>query len=192
MPAWHPNFRNFERLPDTKAVRTTFFTNGLAILVAVSLSIYVIYRETALAALDSDIKAAAEVIVANKPASDQAVALFKKFQAEEKKVQELQQFLSTSKLSFSELLLQLGTSLPATFKLYGVDYRPAGVTLRGGINASSEEGAGMAAAYVEDLKKNPYFGDRFEITLPGIVRDPATAQIRFEISMKFKVQGGKK
>ena len=33
-PAWHPNFRNFERLPDTKVVRTTFFINGGAIAVA--------------------------------------------------------------------------------------------------------------------------------------------------------------
>ena len=27
-PAWHPNFRNFERLPDTQVVRPTFFVNG--------------------------------------------------------------------------------------------------------------------------------------------------------------------
>ena len=29
-PVWHPNFRNFERLPDTKVVRTTFFVNTAA------------------------------------------------------------------------------------------------------------------------------------------------------------------
>ena len=193
MPAWHPNFRNFERLPDTKAVRTTFFTNGLAILVAVSLSIYVIYRETSLAALDLDIKAASEVVVANKPLSDQAIAQFKKFQEEEKKVADLQQFLAVSRLSFSDLMLQLGGSLPPAVTLSGVEYRPAGVTLKGSIKGSSEEGAGLAAAYVEDLKKNSYFSGMFDITLPGIVRDPATSQIHFEISMKFKaVAGGKK
>ena len=29
MPAWHPNFRNYEKLPDIKVVRTAFFVNGV-------------------------------------------------------------------------------------------------------------------------------------------------------------------
>ena len=31
MPAWHPSFRNYERLPDIKVVRTVFFVNAVAI-----------------------------------------------------------------------------------------------------------------------------------------------------------------
>ena len=38
VPAWHPNLRNVENLPDTKVVRTAFFVNGFAMLVAVSLA----------------------------------------------------------------------------------------------------------------------------------------------------------
>ena len=36
-PLWHPNFRNYERLPDTKVVRTTFFVNTAAIAVTLML-----------------------------------------------------------------------------------------------------------------------------------------------------------
>ena len=44
-PVWHPNFRNFERLPDTKVVRTTFFINTAAVAVALSLLLWVGFRE---------------------------------------------------------------------------------------------------------------------------------------------------
>lgn len=186
LPAWHPNFRNFDQLPDIKVVRTTFFVNGLAILLASVLLIYVVYREVELATLKSDTELAQNHADANKGASDHAVMLYRNFQAEEKRVQELQQFLAGSKIIVSELLLELGGSLPEAVKLSNVDYRASGVTIRGGIQASSEEGAGIAVKYVEELKKNPYFSKFFtSIKLVSILRDPGTGQIRFEIALDF-------
>ena len=32
VPAWHPNFRDYEKLPDVKVVRTAFFINAAAIV----------------------------------------------------------------------------------------------------------------------------------------------------------------
>jgi hypothetical protein len=187
MPAWHPNFRNFERLPDTKVVRTTFFINGVAILIATTLAIYVAYREVELSTLKGDTNAAQKVVDDNKLASDQAVALFKKFQAEEKKIFELQKFRSVSPLEFSDLLLELGSSLPPAVLLNSMDYRPSGVTLRGRIKGSSEEGAGMADEYVSKLTKNAYFSDLFDpIKLTNIVRDAGTGEIVIQIDLQFR------
>lgn len=187
MPAWHPNFRNFEQLPDIKVVRTTFFINGVAVLLAFMLLIYVVYREVELATLKSDTAAAKNYVDANKDASEQAVALYRKFQAEDKKVKELQQFLAASPITVSDFLLELGGSLPEAVKLSNVDYRASGVTIRGGIQASSEEGAGIAVKYVETLKNNSYFAKLFSsIKLVSILRDPGTGQIRFEIVLDFK------
>ena len=39
VPNWHPNFRNFEKLPDIKVVRTAFFVNGAAVSVALALGL---------------------------------------------------------------------------------------------------------------------------------------------------------
>ena len=39
-PLWHTNFRNFEQLPDTKVVRTTFFVNTAAIAIAAGLLLW--------------------------------------------------------------------------------------------------------------------------------------------------------
>lgn len=198
VPAWHPNFRNFERLPDTKAVRTTFFINGVAILVAASLAIYVAYREVELSTLKADTAAAQQVVDANRPASDQAILLFKKFQEQEKKIQELQQFLAVSKITTSEFILQLGSSLPPSVVLNSIEYRATGATLRGRIKGSSEEGAGKADTYVNILIKNAYFSELFDsIKLTNIVRDPASGEMVVQVDLKFRasikpVTGGKK
>ena len=197
VPPWHPNFRNFERLPDTKAVRTTFFVNGLAVLTAVSLAIYFTYSEVERGTLSSDTEAARVIAAERKPASDQAIIHFKQFQEEERKVQELQQFLSVPKITLSELLLELGSSLPPATLLSSIEYRATGVMMRGGIGGSAEEGAGKAVAYVEELRRKAYFSTYFDpIVLSSIVRDPTTGEMRFEIDFKFKpanpVKGGKK
>jgi len=44
-PLWHTNFRNFERLPDTKVVRTTFFINTAAVALTLGLLLWLGYRE---------------------------------------------------------------------------------------------------------------------------------------------------
>lgn len=190
VPAWHPNFRNFERLPDTKAVRTAFFINGLAVLIACSLVIYAGYREFGLRALKADTDVAQRAVDTNKPGSDQAIVLFKKFQEEEKKVLALQSFLSSSRLVLSDFILQIGSGLPATVTLNSIDYKPTSVTLVGGISGAPDEASGQAMAYVDRLRKNETFSALFDaITLSNIARDPGTGQIRFSIDLRFKASG---
>src|SRR5688572_19807280 len=93
LPAWHPNFRNYKKLPDVKVVRTAFFINGVALVVAISLGAYVGFREYQLNSINSQIAEVQAQIDRDKKVSDQAVALFKKFQAEEAKVTEVETFV---------------------------------------------------------------------------------------------------
>jgi len=194
VPAWHPNFRNFERLPDTKAVRTTFFINGLAVLIASSLIIYTGYREFGLRSLRAETDAAQKVVNENKPGSDQMIALFKQFQAEEKKVFALQSFLSSTRVVLSDFILQIGASRPASVTLNSIDYKANAVTLVGSISGAPDEASGLAMTYVDRLRKSEAFSQLFEaITLSNIARDPGTGQIRFSIDLRFKAAtGGKK
>lgn len=187
VPAWHPNFRNLERLPDTKVVRTSFFINGLAIFIASTLIIYTGYREYGLQALRSDTESALSAIQTNRPASDQVVALYKKFKEEEAKVTELRDFLSTQRFVISDFLLQLGGSLPPAISLYSIDCRSTAVTLRGGIDGAPDEASGRAVAYVDALRKNEAMTKLFEnVSLTNIVRDPSTGRIQFVIDLKLK------
>jgi hypothetical protein len=197
VPAWHPNFRIAERLPDTKAVRTSFFINGLAIFIVIALLVYTGVREYDLYTLRSDTASALSAVQARKPVSDRAIVLYKNFQEEEKKVLALQDFLSASRYTISDFILQLGGSLPPSINLYGIDCATTQVTLRGAIKGAPDEASGRAVSYVEDLRKNEVLSKLFaSITLTNIARDSSTGLIQFVIDLKVrepsKAQGGKK
>ena len=194
MPAWHPNFRNAEMLPDTKAVRTTFFINGVAILVVLALGIYLFESEAGLRGLRDQTASWQQQIDNEKAGSEKAVAQFKKFQEEEKKLLELKEFQS-GKIVGSELLMQLGESLPPRIALTMVDYHGGNIVLRGTISGSPDEASGDASSYLDILGKYPAFAGKFDdISLTGISRNPSTSGISFEILIKLKSQskGGKK
>ncbi len=195
---WHPNFRNFQRLPDTKAVRTTFFVNGLAVLAATGMALYAGYREYILYSLRADTETARIVVEKNKPESDKAVLLFKKFQEEEQNIIGLRDFLASGRLTLSDFILKLGAGLPDGFSLMGIDYTATAVVLRGGVTGAADEASGRAVAYTEGLKSDVEISKLFDpISLANIARDPTSGQIQFEINLKFKAgdakpAGGKK
>jgi hypothetical protein len=190
--AWHPNFRNFEKLPDIKVVRTTFFVNGAAILVATSLIIYTIYKELELSALVKETELSQSIVTKNKAQSELAIAQFKKFQEQERKIIELKDFLTAEKIKLSEFIVHVGKSLEPAITIVSIDYNATSVKLRGGIKGSSEEAAKLAQTYVDDLGKNPYFSGLFSaFTLTSIVRDPSSGDMRFEIDLTFFKPGSK-
>ena len=194
IPAWHPNFRKAELLPDIKAVRTSFFINGMAILVVLCLALYLAKSEIGLRNLKQQTSDWEQQIKNEKPASDKAVLQFKKFQEEEKKFLELKEFQS-GKIVGSELLLKLGECLPLRIVLTGVDYHGGNIVLRGIISGSPDEASGDASAYLDVLRKDLYFSDKFEkVSLTAINRNSNTDGISFEIVviLKSDVLGGKK
>lgn len=166
--------------------------------IALALTIYVVYREWELKAMRAETEYARNYIASNKAGSDQAVALFKRFQEEEKRIFALRDFLRSSKLVLSDFVLQVGESLPPDTLISNIEYKPEGVLLSGSISGSSEEASGLSVTYVESLKTNEFFAMAFDnISLTNIVRDPSTSVLRFQIDLKFKreapvAKGGKK
>src|SRR4051812_26508388 len=88
LPAWHPNFRDYERLPDVKVVRTAFFINATAIVILAALAGYLGFQEWQLHAIRVQIADRDRQIARDKKPSDADVAQYKKFQLEEAKVLE--------------------------------------------------------------------------------------------------------
>src|ERR1700761_8135502 len=87
-PLWHPNFRNFERLPDTKVVRTTFFVNTASIAITLALAMWVFYREYHIRTLQQQIAATEQQISSNTKQNAEALRLNKIFIAEDQKITE--------------------------------------------------------------------------------------------------------
>jgi len=129
VPAWHPNFRDFEKLPDIKVVRTAFFINAAAIALLVGLASYFAISEWQLHVLRTQIAARQSEIDRDKKPNDAQVALYRKFQAEETKVKDVESFI-TSKPIVSEILIRLARTLPENIALNVIELRDAGLVLR--------------------------------------------------------------
>lgn len=186
VPAWHPNFRNFQRLPDTKPVRTVFFVNGLAVVVALSLLLYVAYQEYALLTVNRQIADVEEQIERDQKLSRQAVTLFKQFQEEEKKILDLETFLR-SPVAVSDLMLEIGRTLPNRIALRSVSYRDTGVIIRGMVRGAGDRASGEVSAYVEQLRRDRVFAGLFgNISQTSLARDPQSGRMTFELFLKFK------
>ncbi|MGC4071001.1 MAG: hypothetical protein QM760_00460 [Nibricoccus sp.] len=183
---WHPNFRNTVSLPDTKVVRTTFFINAIAALAVASLLTVVGYQEYNLADIRTQVASLDGQIASDKKPSEDAVALFVKFQAEEKKIQELESFLSGNKLVVSRFLTRLSKSIPAKISITTMDYTDAGVNLRGLVVGTPEQASGMVSNYEKQLKADEEIGKRFDqIALTNLSRDSQNGRLSFGITLRL-------
>jgi hypothetical protein len=190
LPAWHPNFRNYEKLPDIKVVRTAFFVNGVAVLVVVSLAGYLGFREWQLREVNKQVAEVQAQIDRDKRASEQAIALFKKFQAEEAKVNEVDTFMKAKPI-VSALILRLAQTLPKNVALDNIDLRDTGLTLRLSVRGDATAASGYATAYLEQLRADKELVGFEEATFTSTpTRNPTTGKMAVEFFLRAK--GGKK
>jgi hypothetical protein len=184
-PAWHPNFRNYERLPDTKVVRTAFFINGFAVFLAAIVVLVFVYLEYNRATLAAQVEDWDQQIARERSASAAAVADFRKFQAEEKKLQEVGSFVQRP-LVPTEFLQRLADTLPPEIVLEHFDLRESGVTVRAGVRGTPGEASGLASAYVAQLQADPEIGPKFSsINLTSLSRSAQAAQLNLEVHLKL-------
>ncbi|MEY4940517.1 MAG: hypothetical protein RIQ93_2252 [Verrucomicrobiota bacterium] len=188
---WHANFRNVEKLPDIKVVRTAFFVNAAAISVALALLIYFASQEWHLHTLRGHISEWQSQIDRDRKASADAVAMFKKFQAEEAKINEVEAFIKSKPL-VSELVTRLAETLPPNIALDTMDLRETGLTLRFSVRGAPDAASGHATAYLEMLKADAVFSKGFdEFTFTSTpTRNPNTGRMAVEFFLRLK--GAKK
>ncbi len=194
--AWHPNFRNYEKLPDVKVVRTAFFINGVSVFLVVALIVYTGFREWQIRVIGSQVADIQVQIARNKEVSDQAIALYKKFQADETRAGEVETF-QRSKPVVSALLLRLAQTLPKDIALDTFELRENGLTLRMSVRGDAAAASGHATAYLEQLRNDKELSlfDQFTFTSTP-TRNPATGRMAVEFLLRLKpaapAPGGKK
>ena len=186
LPAWHPDFRRADKLPDTKVVRTRFFINFASLAVAASLLLYFAYREYTMSKFDEQIADWQAKIDTNRQGSDQALAFSKKFGDEERKLAEFDTFLKP-RVVLSQFLLHLGETLPPELTIDSVSVDDAGVSLRGFAIGKVEEASGRISPYVEQLRQDKVLAEFFGPATQGrIERDQAGGQLIFNLTLPFK------
>ncbi len=198
-PRWHANFRNFDRLPDTKVVRTAFFINTAAVAVAVGMLLWVGNKEYTNHAIREQIATAEAEIEANKRPNAEATRLSKQFSDETKKIAEAAAFMRVpiSPLEYSAII---GETMPREVLIDFLDTRvlgdnpktPTVYQLRGRVAGSPDQASGVASQYVDTLRAHPRLAEVFSnITLNKINRDASGGFLAFEILLTVKVPGAK-
>ena len=192
-PLWHTNFRNFDRLPDTKVVRTTFFINTGAIAVTIGLLLWLGYREYHIYSLGDQIAQAQKEIDSNSKQNSEAIRLAKVFTDEEKKLVDAGSFQRAA-ISPSEFVILLGQTLPKEISVEAVDARlgDAAVgtfTVHGLVAGTRDQASGSASSYVQLLHDNSQLQKIFDpITLDKLTPDAVNGLMSFEISLKMKTE----
>jgi len=192
-PLWHPNFRNFERLPDTKVVRTTFFVNTAAIAITLSLLLWFGYREYHIKNLGDQIADAQKQIDDNAKQNKEALRLSKIFADEQVKLAEAELF-QHSLITPSEFVSLLGGTLPREISIDSIEARlttlgasPAFFQLRGVVAGTPDQASGAASKYVDMLRAQPKLGTIFDpITLNNLNRDARSNFLAFDITLRMK------
>lgn len=189
---WHPNFRNENKLPDVKVIRTSFFVNaGVTFLLLASLS-FVAYQEYSLATMREQIADADAHIAQDTAASNAALATYKQFQAEEAKAKEVQAFYSQTQ-SMNDLLLELGSLLPSDIALASVEATDTSLVLKGFVSGLPAKASGIASAFEKDLRANKALSERYsEINLTSLGKDTGSGRMSFNLEMKRKKNEPKK
>ena len=186
--SWHPDFRNVARLPDTKAVRTSFLVNGIALLVAALAVTWMAFKVYELQDLNAQVAHWQTQIQRDKAPSERALALYAKFQAEAAHIAEVNTFLK-SRPVVSDLLLHLGKTLPDYVAIDRFDLGATHMNLRGTVRGAPDQASGRASTYLQQLKADPYFATLFsDISLLNLNRNPQAGGLTLELSFKLKEQ----
>jgi len=93
-PAWHPDFRIGEDLPDIKAVRTDFLVNIGAVTLAVLMIFWQVYREATIHGLANELERLEETKQKLEGENRQIVALNARFMKRKRIVDDLERFYS--------------------------------------------------------------------------------------------------
>ena len=183
--AWHPDFRNVSRLPDTKTVRTKFFVNLLAVTATLALLLFVGLREMRLAGLRTELATIESHIATSQGPSGKALAAFKAFQAEEKAFNEAYGVVQDA-FSIPDFLLHLGALLPQGVRIQRVEFRGASVpiSISGSVRGLDAAASDVASEFVKLLQADEKLKERFvSISLTNLGRNVAEGNMSFELSL---------
>lgn len=193
-PLWHPNFRNYERLPDTKVVRTAFFVNVLTGGIAACLLLYTGFNEFRIRSLNQQVADSQQQIDNRSAQNAEALRLSQVFAEEEKKLAEAIAF-TTVAIPPTEFVTLLGETLPKEIAIEYMDLRYADTTgpmvvLRALAAGSPEQASGAASSYADVFRTHPRFiagVEKADIT--NVNRDASRGVITFEVVLRLKVPG---
>ncbi len=122
-PAWRPNFRNPETLPDIKVVRTDFLVNVFTVSLAAALLLMVLHREMRITDYTSQLQVAQQNIDSSIGNDRRVVQANSEFQRVQRRVTELSTFLNVP-VGPDDLLHAIASLQPPEVILESLSFSP--------------------------------------------------------------------
>jgi hypothetical protein len=184
-PAWRPDFRKLNKLPDIKAVRTSFFINMTAGAAAFGALLFTGMREYNIFDLSGDLAKTNASIASLEIPSTKAYNTYVKFQSEAKIIDEVQIFLGSEKPR-SDLLLHLAGGLPESIALSRIEQRGGNLVIAGVVRGNYTEGVSVVSAYERQLRDDTELKREFATVSQGSISrsgESGSARVLFEITL---------
>lgn len=122
-PAWQPDFRDMEALPDTKAIRTDFVFNAFAVVLVLACAGYLLITQYTLSSLSSSLEDLEAQISENVGANRRNLQLSAQFKQLMPELQELSTF-HEQPVALSEVLLLAASMQSEEIVLSSLRYNP--------------------------------------------------------------------
>jgi len=165
--AWHPDFRNIDRLPDIKPVRTGFLINAVAVLLPLLLAVYYGNAELERMQLNDQITDVQQQVAQKEPLNKKIIAESKEFADAAKSLRELNAFYGQW-MNPMDLFLALTESRPEPIVL--------GEITIGRAEATTGQGKNKKTVTLQEI--------RFSGTVDGLSEDPLGTLREYENTLR--------
>jgi hypothetical protein len=185
-PHWHIDCRLPAELPDDRVVSSRFLVNlpfGLA-----TLALLVLFGWE----LSNDLSLRSNIADWGRRLADsrKEVSAIKQQQREYTVLAfniETVSSLMKNRLYVSHFMKQLSRARPPQMVIESVDSTDSSVIVRGGISGTAEQAAEAIGNYMDELRKDPQIGPRFDSILVSSFERPMGADRQnFELTFRFK------
>jgi hypothetical protein len=185
---WHVDCRLPAELPDDRVVSSRFLTALPFGLVTLGLFVFFCWQLSTDLSLRSNVAdlrhrlAESRVVVATiKQQQRDYTALAFKI--------ETAHTLIKNRLYVSHFMKQLSQNRPKTMVIESVEGLDAAVVVRGSMSGAAEQAGREIGNYVEEMRKDPEIGPRFEtILVSNFERPPGGDRQNFELTFRFKLE----
>lgn len=180
---WRPNFRDYEALPDVQTVRTKVFLPVIFITIAAIFCMFILFREYGAMNTEKSIAKLENEIAGYSVEHDEIVALNSEFMALERKLDEINDFMS-GKIVGSEFLISVSSRLPENMYLTRIEYSESGAIIEGSLTVPAEEASRIVDTFMTALEEADVSQGLFsEYKLTSMDRDKGGETVRFRIEV---------
>lgn len=189
---WRPNFRDYDALPDIRAVRTKIFVPAIFLTIAAVFAIFILFREYQALGVGESIAELQAEVDSYGDRHDEKVKLNGEFMAIGRDLEEVIAF-KEERLVASDFLLAITSRLTDGMFLTRVEYGEDRAFIEGSVKVPAEEASRIVDSYLKSLEEgNVVQGLLTEYKLTSLERDPSSSIVKFRIEVSAPQENKKK